>query len=94
MSPFRSLDEPLHLHILTSLASNLAQSPPDVPHGHRVAAGAPETSSANQYDIHVISKGLPSDGIPGRAVSISLNGDDEEDEGWVSSAGAEVGCES
>lgn len=77
-----SLDEPLHLHILTSLASNLAKSPPT----SKVTAGPPEgagTSNSSESDIHIISKGLPSNLSSAQNGFIAIGGD-EEDEGWVS----------
>ena len=76
-----SLDEPLHLQILTSLASSLAQSP----------AHFPQTQNQGQHSNDQTSRdpiGLLLEGLPTSPNSLAGQGniqdaDDDEDD-WVS----------
>jgi phosphatidylinositol 4-kinase len=68
-----SLDEPLHLQILTSLATNLAQT-------SSAAASNKETPSQDEGVIDVLLRGLPStDDAPNGYVTDE--GDEAEE--WV-----------
>jgi hypothetical protein len=67
-----SLDEPLHLRILTSLASSLARHPPTAELGHQPQPTLPG-------DLDIITGGLPE---TSRATSVEVDDDDQ----WVGGA--------
>jgi len=73
-----SLDEPLHLQILCSLASNLAKSSP-ASNGSQQSSADEAQSKGDQLDL--LLKGLP---VEQRLGSHAVNDDADEDEGWVS----------
>ena len=80
LTSISSLDEPLHLRILTSIASSIAKS-----------SALPSTSPSNgndrslsEPDIGVLLKGLPRDSVESRADPEAINDVDHEDSPeWV-----------
>lgn len=74
-----SLDEPLHLLILTSLASNLAQIPvadQREPTGQTDSSDGPQTAGDH---AHILL-----DGLPALSKTSSETEGEEDDEDWVS----------
>lgn len=65
----RSLDEPLHLHILTSLASSYAAHP----------------SNSDEQPIHALTRGLPQTALSTPAGQGLPGSDEEDDEWVCSS---------
>ncbi|KJE03847.1 phosphatidylinositol 4-kinase [Cryptococcus gattii NT-10] len=62
-----SLDEPLHLHILTSLASSYAANP---------------ANSSDEQPVHSLTQGLPHTSLS-KSTSQDLPGSDDEDDEWT-----------
>ena len=78
-----SLDEPLHLQILSSLASSIAKSQPEQPlaNGH---ADHSEDVPDPRDGAKVITKGLPDVTATSKGVLLLPNGDEDADDEWVS----------